>query len=272
MKKVVITAFLAFLCILFCEAQGIRQGIEQQQQRETQQQQAVEERRRREQQAAEEQRVREEQQRQAAEERRLYEEQQQQAAEEERLRDVELRYQNSIASAERNFNQRQFVQARQDYLTAIELKPESAALFNARIAEIDAKLSEPATLNIYRKRKPLDIFPKRYDILLDNAIVGNSTNNWKTTTTVTTFGTKTISATIDGKNAQVQMNFEPGGVYYIRSDVDSQTRNTGRTRTTTSIFTGKPVTTQETETLYTPILQLVDISLGASEFNSIVIK
>jgi len=55
----------------------------------------------------------------------------------------------------------------------------------------------------------------RYDVLLDNVVVGNSNANWKTTTTVTNLGTKTVSATIDGRTVEVQINFEPGDVYSI---------------------------------------------------------
>ena len=128
--------------------------------------------------------------------------------------------------------------------------------------------NNPAVLHIYRKRKPLDILPKRYDILLDNVVAGNSTGNWKTTVTVNTSGTKTVSATIDGRKAEIRINFQPGGVYYLRSDVDSKTVDTGKTRTNTD-KSGKTTTSKVTEVQYTPILQLVDISIGATEFNNI---
>ena len=128
--------------------------------------------------------------------------------------------------------------------------------------------NEPALLHIYRKRNRLDILPKRYDILLDNVVVGVSTNNWKTTVTVNTFGTKTISADIDGRKAEVRINFESGDVYYVRSGTNSEVRNTGRTRT---VRARNGTTSQQaiTETLYIPILQLMDSRLGASEFNAI---
>ena len=127
----------------------------------------------------------------------------------------------------------------------------------------------PAMLHLYRKRKVLDfILPTKYDILLDNKAVGNSTNNWKTTVKVTTSGTKTVSATIDGRKATVLINFEPGGLYYVRSDVDSKEVDTGKTKTTTD-RNGKTTTTKVTDFEYTPILQLVDNSTGESEFNKI---
>ena len=271
MKRVAITISALIFSLSFCMAQNIREEAERQRQREAQQQQAAAEQRRREQQAAEEQKRREEQQRQEAEEQRLREEQQRQEAEEQRLRELELRYQNTIASAESNFIQRQYAQAMQDYLTALELKPENAAFIKTKMNEIDMKMNEPASLYIYRKRKPLDIFPKRYEIFLDNALAGNSTGNWKTTITVDTFGSKTLSATIDGRKAEVRISFEPGGVYYVRSDVNSKTVDTGKTKTTTD-KNGKTTTSKVTEVQYTPILQLVDKSIGMSEFNAIVEK
>ena len=133
------------------------------------------------------------------------------------------------------------------------------------------RANQPALLHIYRKRKVLDILPKRYDILLDNVVVGNSTNNWKKTVTVTVLGTKTLTATIDGRNAEIQINFEPGGAYYVRSEVDSKSVETGETKTTTD-KNGKTTTTKVTVMQYTPILQLVDKSVGESEFNAIVVK
>ena len=134
------------------------------------------------------------------------------------------------------------------------------------------RANQPATLHIYRKRKPLDILPRRYDIHLDNTVVGNSTNNWKTTVTVKPpLGTKTVSATIDGRQAEVQINFEPGGVYYVRSDVDSKNVDTGQTKTTTD-KNGKTTTSAVKELQQTPILQSVDKSVGESEFNAIVVK
>ena len=194
--------------------------------------------------------------------------QQQQSADEQRQRDNNLRYQNAIESAQRNLNRQQYAEAKQDYLIALDLKPENAATINREIDKIDRKLNEPALLLIYRLRKFGTIIPVRYDILLDNTVVATSTTNWKTTVTVNSLGRKTISATIDGRKAEASLNFEPGGVYYLRSDVSSTTRNTGRTRTTTD-RNGKTTTTDIKETLYTPVLQLIENSLGERESNSI---
>jgi len=136
------------------------------------------------------------------------------------------------------------------------------------VTSVSVVMDEPALLHIYRRRNRLDILPTRYDIFLDNVVVGNSTNNWKTTATVTTSGMKTVSATIDGRRVEVRINFESGGVYYVRSDVDSKTIDTGRTRTTTN-RDGTTRTTAVTEIQHTPILQIVDKSVGESEFNAI---
>jgi len=136
---------------------------------------------------------------------------------------------------------------------------------------LETPVIETATIHIYRARNSINLVQVRYDILLDNAVVGRTTNNWKTTLTVNTFGRKTVSATIDGRNARVDINVVSGGVYYIQCNFTSQTRNTGRTRTVTA-RDGTKRTEPITETLYTPTLQLVDKSVGEREFNSIVIR
>jgi len=92
-------------------------------------------------------------------------------------------------------------------------------------------------------------------------------SKWKTNVTVTSLGTKTAFANIEGRTADLKINFEPGGVYYLRSDISSRTVDTGKTRSVT--WNGK--TTQEpvTEIQYTPTLQLVDKCIGEREFESI---
>ena len=135
------------------------------------------------------------------------------------------------------------------------------------------RANQPATLHIYRPRNRntiggiLGIVP-RYDILLDNVVVGNTNSNWKTTVTVTSMGTKTAFANIEGRTADLQISFEPGGVYYLRSDISSRTVDTGRTRTTTD-KNGRTSTTRITEIQHTPTLQLVDKSIGEREFEAI---
>lgn len=62
----------------------------------------------------------------------------------ERQRELEQRYQNAITSAQRNFEQGHYAQAKQYYLTALELRPAEAASINPRIAEIDRRLAEQA--------------------------------------------------------------------------------------------------------------------------------
>ena len=129
-------------------------------------------------------------------------------------------------------------------------------------------MDEPAILHIYRQRRALEILPQRYDIYLDDVVVGRSNNNWKTTTTINTSGAKTIWADIGGRTASVEIYVEPGAVYYVRSAVDSETVDTGKTRTAKN-RDGSTRTTAVTETLFSPILQLMDTNLGAREFNAI---
>ena len=118
------------------------------------------------------------------------------------------------------------------------LKPENATFINQKIAYLD----KPATLYIYR-RGMVDGFwtPMRLDILLENTLITSAKPNWKTILTVNTFGIQTVSAMIYGKKAEVQINIEPGEIYYVSSWVAE----------------GKP------------IIQLVDKSLGKSEYDSI---
>ena len=340
MKKVIIIVSV----LIFGISLGMPQNLQQQMQQQTQQEQRDAEIQRR-QEAQRQQNLRdaiERQEREAAERRATEERRarEQREAEEQRRREREQRYQSAIASAQRNFEQRQYVQARQDYMTARELRPESAVHINARIAEIDERIldierqhaeaereqryqnaiasarinfeqrqfeqaiqsyrtaleirpenavhinariaevtrrmNEPALLRIYRPRPQIlsgatvSLLPVRYNILLDNVVVGErTTSNWATTVTVTTFGTQTLSAEIDGRRVELHINFEPGGVYYVRAGTTSQTRNTGRTTTTTNPRTGRTTTSPVTETLFTPSLQLVDRSIGSYEFNAI---
>ena len=256
-----------FISLSFCLSQNLRDEIERQKQQEQQEQQAAEQRKQREREAAE-------RQRQEAEKQRQQEEERQKVAQEQKQQELNQRYQNAIKSAESNFSQKNYEQAKQDYLKALELKPENAVSINPKIAEIEKKMNEPATLYIYRPSPGglnLSILPKRYEVLLDNVVVGNTTNKWKTTTTVKTFGNKTLSAAIDGRKAQVQVKFEPGEIYYVRCGISSKTIKTGKYRTTTD-KNGKTTRTEITETEYTPTLQLVDKSVGKPEFDAIVNK
>jgi hypothetical protein len=132
----------------------------------------------------------------------------------------------------------------------------------------EVAVTEPALIHIYRTREGLLGTSGRYDVLLDNVVVGRTASNWKTALTVNSFGKKTLSATIDGRSAKVDFDVVPGGVYYIRCGTTSQTRNTGRTTTTTD-RNGRRTVNQVTETLYTPTLQFVDKSIGENEFNAI---
>ena len=197
------------------------------------------------------------------------------AAERERL------YQEAIASAERNIKQGQYEHAKDDYRDARNLKPENAGYVDRKIAELD----KPATLYIYRKGGFLAT-SHRYNIFLDNQVVCQSENRLKKTVTITTFGTKTMSATIENRKAEVQINIKPGGVYYVRSSVKSDQRNTGQYKTVTTpvyessgnVFKGTYKRTQVgtktesvavTETYYTPILEEVSKSVGETEYDAI---
>jgi len=131
--------------------------------------------------------------------------------------------------------------------------------------------NETALLYLYRKRKIISLMPQRYDIILDNVAVGNSTNNWKTSVLVTNFGLQTLWATIEGRKAEVRINFQPGNVYYVRSDVSSRSIKTGKINSYKA-KDGSTRTLEETITEYTPILQLMDKRLGESEFKAIVVK
>jgi hypothetical protein len=125
---------------------------------------------------------------------------------------------------------------------------------------------EPALLHLYSVRRPSTIF----DIYVDNMVVGRSS---RSVVEINTFGRQRVSANIGGRRAEVFINFEPGGIYYVRFGSTSQTRNTGQYNTTParrgSDGRVTPGTrTPITETLHTPILQLVDRATGEREFNS----
>jgi len=193
------------------------------------------------------------------------EEQERRAAERERL------YQEAITSAQGNFVKKKYAQAKEDYRTALKLKPENAFFINQKTAEID----KPATLYLYRKRGNAiinigNVAP--YDILLDNTTVGRSKNKWKTTATVKDFGTKTVSANIQGRKASVNIEFEPGGEYYVRAGYTSRTVGTGKYST----YKDKDGITRSreiTENEYTPTLEVINSkSFGKSEYDAIEMK
>ena len=74
--------------------------------------------------------------REAAEQQRRREAQQRIEAKER----LELRYQSLMESAKKNFEEQQYAQAKDEYNTALTLKPENAAVINPKIAEIDSLL------------------------------------------------------------------------------------------------------------------------------------
>jgi len=115
MKRLITITALIF-SVSFCMAQNIKDQVDKQKQIEAQQQQAIKEKK----------------QREAEAQRRAKE------AEEERVREIERYYQNAIESAERNVEQKRYEMAKQDYLTAYELKPENTAFINERLNKIEA--------------------------------------------------------------------------------------------------------------------------------------
>jgi len=130
--------------------------------------------------------------------------------------------------------------------------------------------NEPATIYFYRPRKLLGL--GSYDVFFDGEVIGQSKNNWRTSKTIRSFGTKRVSATIEGRSSDVEIRIVPGGVYYVRCSIDSRTVETGKMITTqTKTKTGyiKTDSRPETRTEYTPILQVVDRSVGASEYGAI---
>jgi len=304
MKKIVIIISALLFSISFCPAQSIQEELE----RQKKEQQAIEAQKQREvqrQREAEAQRKREiDQQYQnlMATAQKNYEQQWYAQAKQDYLAALELKpeeasninpkiaaidnillelekqkaeaererkYKETIASAQRNFDNKQYAQAKHDYRAALEIKPENASFINSKIAEID----KPATLYLYRPRPKgsLSIYPQRYEVFLDNAIAGNTTNNWKTIVTINTFGKKTVMATIEGRRAEVQLDVIPGGSYYIRCGIKSRSVGTGVWKTSTD-KNGKTTRYEETKIEYTPILQLVTENVGKSEYNEIVEK
>jgi len=70
-----------------------------------------------------------------------------------RAEELEGFYQSAMSSAERNYSQQKYEQAKQDYVKALELKPENATSINKKIAEIDDKLLE---IKKQREKEELD--------------------------------------------------------------------------------------------------------------------
>ena len=295
MKRIIITVIMLIFSISLCIGQTLQQEAERHRQIEAQQRQAEEEQKRREAQSLREEAERQKRIQAEAEKKRQEAEAKQRQELEQRYQDAissaqsnlnlqkyeqakqnyrtaldikpenaatinpkiaeidkilqqqeeaerERKYQDAVASAQRKFNQKQYKQAKLDYEAALKLKPENSSFINAKIDEIDRKMNEPATLYLYRKRWYEGYSTNtRLEILLDNVLIGIASNNWKITKIVNTFGKKNISTTVYGKKAEVQVNVEPGGVYYIQC----------------AIAEGRA------------ILRLVDKYIGESDFNSI---
>ena len=308
MKRVITAVTVLIFSVSFCMAQSVQEALQQQKEREAQEQRAIQEQKKREAEAqrlakeAEEERKREfetlyqntiesaknnigQKRYELAEQDYLtalelkpenaayineqlekienfvaIEKREQKEAERERL------YQEAVASAQRNFEQKKYANAKEDYRVALNLKPENAAFIHAKIAEID----KPATLYLYRKRGNaiINLGTVPYDIRLDNMTVGRSKNKWKTSTTVKDFGTKTVSATIEGRKASVNIDFEPGGEYYVRAGYTSRTVGTGK-YSTYKDSKGITQSREITKTEDTPTLEVVSKGVGRSEYDAI---
>ena len=102
---------------------------------------------------------------------------------------------------------------------------------------------EYALLHIYRLPKAVGAL-MNYNIHIDKEVICRASNNWKTTVKVSTFGIKTLWAKTETKE-EVSVDLVPGGVYYLRCSIKM------------GVLTGRPT------------LELVDNSIGESEFNSI---
>jgi len=66
-------------------------------------------------------------------------------------KDIELKYQNAIESAQKNFNQKNYAQAKQDYQNAIKIKPENADFINEIIDEIDKLIPFGTNQNVVKQ-------------------------------------------------------------------------------------------------------------------------
>lgn len=177
-------------------------------------------------------------------------------------------YNEAIADAEANIAQRRWADAINCYNTARGLKPGNADIIDRKIAELEA----PAQLSFYRKGSILTILEDNYDILLDDVIVTRTKNrNWKTIITVNDITTKTVWAIIEGRNAEVHIDFEPGKVYYVRCGVSSREVKTGEWGTR-KLKNGTTERYEKTKMEYTPTLQLIDINQGKREYDAIKSK
>jgi len=155
-------------------------------------------------------------QRQAETEQQAAEAQRQQE-EAQRQREISRRYGEAIRSAQTHFNNRRFEQARQYYLRAREIAPENATFINQRLAYIDMRMNEPATLNVYRMRFTNGSWTStRFNVYLGQMQIGRAAPNWKISVPIHNFGTQTVSVGNTGNRRQVQIDFQPGGVYYVR--------------------------------------------------------
>ena len=110
------------------------------------------------------------------------------------MRQNELRYQNAIESAQKNFNQRNYEAAKQDYQTAIKLKPENAEFINEIIAEID---------KLIRSRTSQSVGKVESNTERQNTALQRYT------------GTKVSGATLAAKLIWLQRNVESHSTYIV---------------------------------------------------------
>ena len=191
---------------------------------------------------------------------------------------LERRYQDALTAARVNYAQRNFTQAIENYTEAIGIRPENSVQHTARIAAITEALNRPAELRIYRPRPAINLgavgrfISQQFNILLDDRLIAaNTTDAWNTTVEVTTFGTQTLSASIEGRRATLQIDIQPGGIYYILVGTTSRSVETGGTRAVRQ-RDGSTQNVAETRTEHTPTLQLVSSTIGAAGFRDAVTR
>ena len=178
----------------------------------------------------------------------------------------EREYNALIDSAQINIEKRKFEQAKKNYLAVLSIKPENSDYINSIIAE----KFPPALLHIYRLRGVEGLLVN-YDLMLDGVVVAQVKNNTNLTIEVSEFGAKTLSATIGKRSAEVVVNFEPGGEYYLRCGLKSEREKSEPVRfsSRTSLSNEGLRSSVSTNLDYSPTLELTDLSIVEKEFKAI---
>lgn len=114
---------------------------------------------------------------------------------------LELLYQSTIESANTNFEQNQYEQAKQDYNYALKLKPENADFINSKIKEIDKVLQFLNERNA-KTYNYAEYFASEYEQMneriissIKNILFNEKSLNFATLTITTTIDTAGITST-----------------------------------------------------------------------------